>query len=147
MQGHFEDTNQPTPFSNISVNNPSRFTNANRVNRIGTIPVAEDQSNEPSKSNMSDDDQKPVLAISIATNGTITTQSLVDRPIAGPSTAATTGTTYRGGEDSNSGAGAETAASSAAFMANGTYVATMTVAGNNQEMPTLFNVTYSHGFN
>lgn len=34
MQGHYED-NQPTPFSSISVNNPNRFTNANRVNRIG----------------------------------------------------------------------------------------------------------------
>lgn len=34
MQGHFED-NQPTPFASISVNNPNRYTNANRVNRIG----------------------------------------------------------------------------------------------------------------
>lgn len=37
MQSHFED-NQPAPFASISVNNPSRFTNANRVNRIGFMP-------------------------------------------------------------------------------------------------------------
>lgn len=48
MQGHYEDA-QPTPFSSISVNNPNRFTNANRVNRIGTIEntvKTEDKSNE-----------------------------------------------------------------------------------------------------
>lgn len=34
MQQHYEE-NQPGPFSSISQNNPNRFTNANRVNRIG----------------------------------------------------------------------------------------------------------------
>jgi hypothetical protein len=124
MQGHYEDSTQPTPFSNISVNNPSRYTNANRVNRIGTIPVTSAISTDSIKSDMNIDDLKPVLAISISTNGTITTQSLVDTPIAsisGPSAAGSS--------------------------ANGTYVATMTVPGNNQEMPTLFNLTYSHEYN
>lgn len=32
MQGHFEGT-QPSPYASISVNNPSRFTNSNLVNR------------------------------------------------------------------------------------------------------------------
>lgn len=32
MQGHFEGS-QPSPYSSISVNNPSRFTNSNLVNR------------------------------------------------------------------------------------------------------------------
>lgn len=32
MQGHFEGS-QPSPYANISVNNPSRFTNSNLVNR------------------------------------------------------------------------------------------------------------------
>lgn len=32
MQGHFEGS-QPSPYSAISVNNPSRFTNSNLVNR------------------------------------------------------------------------------------------------------------------
>lgn len=32
IQGHFEGS-LPSPFSNISVNNPSRFTNSNLVNR------------------------------------------------------------------------------------------------------------------
>jgi Zinc finger, C2H2 type len=32
MQGHFEGS-QPTPYSSISVNNPSRYTNSNLVNR------------------------------------------------------------------------------------------------------------------
>lgn len=32
MQGHFEGT-QPTPYASISVNNPSRYTNSNLVNR------------------------------------------------------------------------------------------------------------------
>lgn len=34
MQQHYEE-NQAGPFSSISQNNPNRFTNANRVNRIG----------------------------------------------------------------------------------------------------------------
>lgn len=38
LQGHFEE-NQPTPFASISVNNPNRYTNANRVNRIGTVSL------------------------------------------------------------------------------------------------------------
>ncbi|XP_055695161.1 zinc finger protein 271-like isoform X2 [Lutzomyia longipalpis] len=41
MQGHYEEVNQPTPFSSISVNNPNRFTNANRVNRIGIPPATQ----------------------------------------------------------------------------------------------------------
>lgn len=41
MQGHYEEVNQPTPFSSISVNNPNRFTNANRVNRIGIPPTTQ----------------------------------------------------------------------------------------------------------
>lgn len=32
MQGHFEGS-QPSPYSSISVNNPSRYTNSNLVNR------------------------------------------------------------------------------------------------------------------
>lgn len=32
MQGHFEGT-QPSPYASISVNNPSRYTNSNLVNR------------------------------------------------------------------------------------------------------------------
>lgn len=32
MQGHFEGS-QPSPYASISVNNPSRFTNSNLVNR------------------------------------------------------------------------------------------------------------------
>ncbi|GAB0099263.1 zinc finger protein 420 [Sergentomyia squamirostris] len=44
MQGHYEEVNQPTPFSSISVNNPNRYTNANRVNRIGMIPPTTTQS-------------------------------------------------------------------------------------------------------
>lgn len=35
LTGHVEDPTKPSPFASISVNNPSRFTNANRVNRIG----------------------------------------------------------------------------------------------------------------
>lgn len=35
--GHYEESNQPTPFASISVNNPNRYTNANRVNRIGIV--------------------------------------------------------------------------------------------------------------
>lgn len=42
LQGHFED-NQPTPFASISVNNPNRYTNANRVNRIGTVALNVDE--------------------------------------------------------------------------------------------------------
>lgn len=38
LQGHFEENNQPAPFASISVNNPNRFTNANRVNRIRIYP-------------------------------------------------------------------------------------------------------------
>lgn len=38
VQGHFEDS-QPTPFASISAHNPSRYTNANRVNRIGLVPL------------------------------------------------------------------------------------------------------------
>lgn len=144
MQGHYEDSTQPTPFSNISVNNPSRYTNANRVNRIGTIPVTSAMSTDSINSDINIDELKPVLAISISTNGTITTQSLVDTPIAsisGKSAAGSSATV------SGNGAGDETTTNAAAFMANGTYVATMTVPGNNQEMPTLFNLTYSHEYN
>lgn len=39
MQQHFEE-NQAGPFSSISQNNPNRFTNANRVNRIGASTTA-----------------------------------------------------------------------------------------------------------
>lgn len=42
LQGHFEE-NQPTPFASISVNNPNRYTNANRVNRIGTAGLNVDE--------------------------------------------------------------------------------------------------------
>ncbi|XP_037040904.1 zinc finger protein 271-like isoform X4 [Bradysia coprophila] len=42
LQGHFEE-NQPTPFASISVNNPNRYTNANRVNRIGTVGLNVDE--------------------------------------------------------------------------------------------------------
>lgn len=38
MQGHFEELNQPTPFASISCNNPNRYNNPNRVNRIGGAP-------------------------------------------------------------------------------------------------------------
>lgn len=38
MQGHYEGLYEPAPFANMSVNNPNRFTNANRVNRIGLPP-------------------------------------------------------------------------------------------------------------
>jgi Zinc finger, C2H2 type len=42
MQNHYEGS-QPTPYSSISVNNPSRFTNSNLVNRRYCI----DQPNQP----------------------------------------------------------------------------------------------------
>lgn len=46
MQGHFEG-NQPMPYSSISVNNPSRYTNSNLVNRRYCI----DQPQQPQSSN------------------------------------------------------------------------------------------------
>ncbi|KAJ6635839.1 Zinc finger protein [Pseudolycoriella hygida] len=54
LQGHFEN-NQPTPFSSISVNNPNRYTNANRVNRIGTISLNVDELIKQEKASSSTD--------------------------------------------------------------------------------------------
>jgi hypothetical protein len=42
MQGHFEGS-QPTPYSSISVNNPSRYTNSNLVNRRYCVDGQEQQ--------------------------------------------------------------------------------------------------------
>ena len=42
MQGHFEGS-QPTPYSSISVNNPSRYTNSNLVNRRYCVDQPEQQ--------------------------------------------------------------------------------------------------------
>lgn len=44
MQGHFEGS-QPTPYSSISVNNPSRYTNSNLVNRRFCAENPQQQSN------------------------------------------------------------------------------------------------------
>ncbi|XP_059621870.1 zinc finger protein 271-like isoform X2 [Phlebotomus argentipes] len=63
MQGHYEEVNQPTPFSSISVNNPNRFTNANRVNRIGIPPPNQTQQQQPQA-------QGTTLIISPATQAT-----------------------------------------------------------------------------
>lgn len=43
MQGHLEGQ-QPTPYASISVNNPSRFTNSNLVNRRYMEQQAQQQS-------------------------------------------------------------------------------------------------------
>lgn len=45
MQGHFEGQ-QPSPYANISVNNPSRYTNSNLVNRRYLLDQ-QAQSNQP----------------------------------------------------------------------------------------------------
>jgi hypothetical protein len=42
MQGHFEGS-QPSPYSSISVNNPSRYTNSNLVNRRYCADQAQQQ--------------------------------------------------------------------------------------------------------
>lgn len=44
MQGHFEGS-QPTPYSSISVNNPSRYTNSNLVNRRYCVDQPDQQPN------------------------------------------------------------------------------------------------------
>lgn len=46
MQGHFEGT-QPSPFAAISVNNPSRYTNSNLVNRRYMLDQQQQNSNPP----------------------------------------------------------------------------------------------------
>jgi hypothetical protein len=47
MQGHFEGT-QPSPFAAISVNNPSRYTNSNLVNRRYMLDQQQQQNaNQP----------------------------------------------------------------------------------------------------
>lgn len=48
MQGHFEGS-QPSPYSSISVNNPSRYTNSNLVNRRYCVdqPQQQQQSTNP----------------------------------------------------------------------------------------------------
>lgn len=48
MQGHFEGS-QPSPYSSISVNNPSRFTNSNLVNRRYGVdqPQQQQQTSNP----------------------------------------------------------------------------------------------------
>lgn len=45
MTGHFEGT-QPSPYASISVNNPSRYTNSNLVNRRYLLDQ-QPQSNQP----------------------------------------------------------------------------------------------------
>lgn len=42
MQGHFEGS-QPSPYSSISVNNPSRYTNSNLVNRRYCVDQPQDE--------------------------------------------------------------------------------------------------------
>lgn len=46
MQGHFEGS-QPSPYSSISVNNPSRYTNSNLVNRRYTDQAQQQSSTSP----------------------------------------------------------------------------------------------------
>jgi len=46
MQGHFEGS-QPSPYANISVNNPSRYTNSNLVNRRYCIDQPQETSPTP----------------------------------------------------------------------------------------------------
>lgn len=47
MQGHFEGS-QPSPYSSISVNNPSRYTNSNLVNRrYGVDQPQQQQTSDP----------------------------------------------------------------------------------------------------
>lgn len=80
MQGHYEETNQPAPFASISVNNPNRFTNANRVNRVGLAPSNGNATATSTaiKTETSDSPVKPVISLSISSNGVITTQSISD---------------------------------------------------------------------
>lgn len=47
MQGHFEGS-QPSPYSSISVNNPSRFTNSNLVNRRYCVDQPQQQQQQSS---------------------------------------------------------------------------------------------------
>lgn len=46
MQGHFEGS-QPSPYSSISVNNPSRYTNSNLVNRRYCPDQPQQQNSQP----------------------------------------------------------------------------------------------------
>ena len=48
MQGHMEGS-QPSPYASISVNNPSRFTNSNLVNRRYMEQQAQQQSQQNSQ--------------------------------------------------------------------------------------------------
>ncbi|XP_055711594.1 zinc finger protein 271-like isoform X2 [Phlebotomus papatasi] len=83
MQGHYEEVNQPTPFSSISVNNPNRYTNANRVNRIGIPPNPQQQ--QPQQQQQQ---QPTTLIISPATQATtlanIKTEKVTSNPIVIP---------------------------------------------------------------
>lgn len=86
-QGHFEENNPQAPYSSISVNNPNRYTNANRVNRIGSIPsTTTTTANTDTKTqtltkivtSTTTDAAflKPVMSLAISNNGIITTQPL-----------------------------------------------------------------------
>lgn len=143
MQGHYEETSQPSPFANISVNNPNRYTNANRVNRIGTLSREETDANKSSAIF----DLKPVLSISISSNGSITTQSLVDTPMEETSAEQVVAVTNFGAGESSL-ISQDTAASATAatpYLTNGAY--SVAIQPNNQEMATLFNLSFNHGFN
>lgn len=73
LQGHFED-NQPTPFASISVNNPNRYTNANRVNRIGTVALNVDELIKQEKPTSSSDAGGPIDEVTSNPSPTLTSQ-------------------------------------------------------------------------
>lgn len=148
MQGHYEETTQPSPFANVSVNNPNRYTNANRVNRIGTLSIsptrAEADANKPSAIF----DLKPVLSISISSNGSITTQSLVDTPMEASAEQPVAVSNFDAGDSSSIAQSQDTAATTTAatpYLTNGAY--SVAIQPSNQEMATLFNLSFNHGFN
>lgn len=146
MQGHYEETSQATPFSNISVNNPNRYTNANRVNRFGAVITS--TSTDPPTVIKTEDlgEVKPVLSISISTNGSITTQSLVDTPISSNATSSGAVSGFTIGRDGVvAQQGLTHSTQGGTYLANGSFMPGM--QPNSQEIASLFNLPYNHGYN